>query len=243
MGVPKMVNCLTPQRGEEGRLATHQEIAQVSDEELLQRMISSHGNRFDEVFWDYFGEQVGPGLPESPVIADLGCGPGLLLRDLSQRYPGATLVGLDVTRAMIEYAEQLDYAGQRPTYHVCDVTTGSLPLADAGVDLLSMVAVFHVLNDPLSVSREIRRVLSPGGLFLLQDWVRTPLADYLARMTADAPPEMAGLVRERVLRLFPTHNKYTVDDWLWLLDQGGFEVVDYRELNSPNFRTFVCRAA
>ena len=62
-------------------------------------------------------------------------------------------------------------------------------------------------------------------------------------MAGDLPPDVAELARQRLLRLFPTHNKYTVEDWLWLLAQGGFDVVDYRELNSPSFRTFICRAA
>lgn len=220
---------------------THQEIAQVSDQELLERMISSHAGRFDEAFWEYFEANVTPALPPAPAIVDLGCGPGLFLRDLSQRFPDARLTGLDVTQAMLDYAATLDYAGQTPAYRHCDVASGPLPLADASVHLLGMVAVFHVLTDPLEVCRELRRVLAQGGIFLLQDWVRTPLVDYLDRMAGDLPAEVQEIARQRMLRLFPSHNKYTVDDWLWLLDQGGFEVVDYRELNSPSFRTFVCR--
>lgn len=228
---------------EEFWVPTHQEIAQVSDQEMLERMVSSYAGRFDDDFWSYFGERVGPHLPDRPVFADLGCGPGLFLRDLGSRYPQARLIGLDVTGAMIDYAGKLDYAGEAPEYHLCDVTTGPLPLPDAGIDLLSMVAVFHVLDDPLAVCRELRRVLTPGGVFLLQDWVRMPLEVYLGRMAADMPPAMQEVATERLLRLFPSHNKYTVDDWLWLLDRGGFEVQDYRQLKAPSFRTFVCKAA
>lgn len=224
-------------------MPTHQEIASISDQEMLERMISSHDGRFNDTFWNYFDEQVGPGVPENATIVDLGCGPGLLLRDLSRRFPDAVMTGLDITQAMLDYAGTVEYAGKSPDFRLCDVTSGPLPLADNSVDLLCMVAVLHVLEDPLDVCAEIRRVLGPRGVFLLQDWVRTPLVDYLDRMAGDLPAEVREVARRRVLRLFPSHNKYTVEDWLWVLDQGGFEVAHYREINSPSFRTFVCRAA
>ena len=76
-------------------MATHQEIAGVTDEELVNRMISSHGDRFDDVFWNYFSETVDPHLSTTPTMADIGCGPGLLLRDLRSRYANAVLHGYD----------------------------------------------------------------------------------------------------------------------------------------------------
>ncbi|MBI1726845.1 MAG: methyltransferase domain-containing protein [Candidatus Rokubacteria bacterium] len=38
-----------------------------------------------------------------------------------------------------------------------------------------MSSVLHVVDEPLPVLAEIRRVLAPGGIFLLHDWVRQPL--------------------------------------------------------------------
>lgn len=223
-------------------MATHQEIAQVTDEELLERMIKSHDGRFDQLFWKYFDDQVKPHLPPAPTIVDVGCGPGLFLRDLSMRYPDATLHGYDLTRAMIDYGEQLEYNGPKPVFGLHDIAEAPLPLDDGSVDLLAMVAVLHVLSDPIAMCHEIRRLLSPKGVFLLQDWVRTPLPMYLDRMTEDVPPDQLEAVKARMLRLFPTHNKYSIEDWLWLMEQGGLEVLDYRLVNSPHFRTFVCRS-
>ena len=67
-------------------MATHQEIAQISDKELVERMLRTHDGRFDETFWDFFSAKVGSLLPAQPTIADVGCGPGLFLRDLRERY-------------------------------------------------------------------------------------------------------------------------------------------------------------
>ncbi|MCB1693700.1 MAG: class I SAM-dependent methyltransferase [Pseudomonadales bacterium] len=225
-------------------MATHQQIANVTDQELVERMIRSHADRFDDVFWAYFDEHVRPGLPGTPTCLDIGCGPGLYLRDLSRRFPGANLVGTDVTQAMLDYAAGLEFEGGSPALHLHDVTTAPLPAADNSVDLVSMVAVLHVLPDPVSVLREVRRVLAPGGRFLLQDWIRTPLTAYLERMVPeDLDPASRAAAMARLIPLFTVHNKFTIDDWLWVLAQGGFEVEVHRQLRSPHFCTFVCKSA
>ena len=225
-------------------MATHQEIAGVTDEELVNRMISSHGDRFDDTFWDYFSETVDPHLSPVPTMIDIGCGPGLLLRDLRSRYANAPLHGYDVTAAMIEYANnQVDYEGDKPGFQIHDITDEEIPLDDGSVDLVSMVAVLHVLPEPIPVLQKVARVLKPGGVFLLQDWIRTPLPAYLDRMAGDAPPERAEAVRSAMFRLFPAHNKYTTEDWLWVLEQAGFSIVNHQQLRSPHFCAFVCKVA
>src|SRR5262249_12645871 len=83
-------------------MPTHQSLGGATDEELLQRMVATHAHRYDPGFWAYFTEHV-KGLSSRPVAVDLGCGPGLFLRDLGERYPSAILHGYDVTPAMIAY--------------------------------------------------------------------------------------------------------------------------------------------
>ena len=86
-------------------MATHQEIGGMSDEELLQRLVTSHPERYGEAFWEFFATQVASRLPARPVVMDLGCGPGLFLRDVSAYYTPAALYGYDITLAMINYAQ------------------------------------------------------------------------------------------------------------------------------------------
>ena len=222
-------------------MATHQEIAQVSDAELVERMTSTHADRFDDQFWEYFAELVSPVIPDNGTVLDIGCGPGLLLRDFQDRLPGAKFIGTDVTSAMIDYANnQVDYSGDKPDYKIHDVTEERLPFGDGQVDLVSMVAVLHVLNDPFAVINEIKRVLKPGGIFLLQDWVRAPLPTYFERMAPETDPAKLSVVRGRLMPLFTVHNKYTLEDWLWLLAEAGLVVKHHRQLRSPHFCTFVC---
>ena len=218
-------------------MPTHQSLSGVSDADLLKRMVSTHAERFGEPFWAFFAERVAPELPARPVILDLGCGPGLLLRDLSARHPAATLFGYDVTPAMIAHAQQIVYEGAKPTLAVHDVATEPLRHAPATVDLVSMSSVLHVLDEPLPVLAEIRRVLAPGGTFLLHDWIRQPLPSYLA-WRRDVLKEGEVESRRRGFRLFPVHNKYTSEDWQWLLTEAGFAIRNQTQLR-PMHRIFV----
>jgi ubiquinone/menaquinone biosynthesis C-methylase UbiE len=98
-----------------------------------------------------------------------------LLRDLGERYPDATLYGYDVTSAMIDYARQLAFKTATPTFALHDVAAKALPHASGTVHLASMSSVLHVFDEPLETLAEIRRALAPGGIFLLNDWIRQPL--------------------------------------------------------------------
>ena len=72
---------------------------------------------------------------------------------------------------------------------------------------------------------------------MLQDWIRQPLQTYLAyrRDVLKEPP--AECVR-RGFRLFPAHNKYTTEDWQWLLAETGFTLLDQTQLRASH-RIFV----
>lgn len=168
----------------------------------------------------------------------MGCGPGLLIHDLSNRVSSSELFGCDVTQAMIDYANDLRIGA---TFEVLDLTTSPVPLPEHSVDMLSMAAVLHVLDEPLKFLAEIKRLLKPGGTFLLVDWVQQPLEKYMAMMMENVPAERVEQMEQAMLRLSVAHNKYTVDDWIWLLGKGGFEVNHCAQTHSEHFRTFVCR--
>src|SRR5258705_2490089 len=122
---------------------------------------------------------------------------------------------------MMGYGRQL--RGGMLTRELQDVTGKPLPHAAGSVDLVSMSWVLHVFDEPLPILEEIRRVLAPGGIFLLHDWIRQPLAAYLA-WRRDVLGERETEHARRGYRLFPVHNKYTTEDWRWLLAQAGLTI-------------------
>ncbi len=217
-------------------MPTHQELGGMSDADLLQRMVTSHTERYNETFWEFYRTHVTTRLPERPVVMDLGCGPGLFLRDVATRSTPSALYGYDLTPAMIAHARSLTYNGLTPTLAVHDLMAAPLPVAAGSIHVVHMTAVLHVLDHPLGMLEEIRRVLVPGGLFFLNDWVRTPLQTYLASRS-DPGGSLDDNLR-RWFRLFPAHNKYTLEDWHWLLTAGGFLCHSETQLR-PHFQVFV----
>ena len=218
-------------------MPTHQSLSGTSDDDLLQRMVKTHPDRFGEAYWKFFDAHVAPHLVSRPTMIDLGCGPGLFLHDLGRRYPAATLYGYDVTPAMIAHGRQLPLTGANTTLVVHDVATQPLPHAAGTVHLVSMSSVLHVIDEPWPVLAEIRRVLTTGGIFLLNDWVRQPLETYLA-WRRDVMGESEAESQRRGFRLFPVHNKYTPEDWRWLLAKAGFAIRHEAELRASH-RIFV----
>jgi SAM-dependent methyltransferase len=221
-------------------MPTHQSLTGTSDDDLLRRMVKTHPERYGEAYWKFFDTEVAPHLPPRPAIIDLGCGPGLFLHDLGRRYPQGLLHGYDVTPAMIAHGRELPTTGATMTLAVHDVATQPLPHAAGSVDLVSMSSVLHVIDEPLPVLAEIRRVLAAGRTFLLNDWVRQPLASYLA-WRRDVMGESEAESQRRGFRLFPVHNKYTPEDWRWLLAKAGFAIRHETELRASH-RIFVTTA-
>src|SRR5262249_54160921 len=131
--------------------------------------------------------------------------------------------------AMIAYGRQLAFKPASVTLELHDVVARPLPLAAAGAHLVSMSSVLHVFDEPLPTLAEIRRVLAPRGIFLLNDWVRQALSTYLA-YRRDVMKESGPEALRRAFRLFPVHNKYTAEDWRWLLGEAGFEILSETEL-------------
>jgi ubiquinone/menaquinone biosynthesis C-methylase UbiE len=119
--------------------------------------------------------------PES--ILDVGCGTGRLLRKAGERWPSSRLIGIDPAGGMIEEARLLM---PNATFYVS--MAESLPLPDASVDLAFSTASFHHWRDKVQGVREVRRVLRPGGRFLLADiWPPIGLSRLFRHFRANDP--------------------------------------------------------
>jgi ubiquinone/menaquinone biosynthesis C-methylase UbiE len=103
------------------------------------------------------------------ILMDLGCGPGHLAEMIGRKYPGLSVTGVDISRTMIETAwrkrDESEHANVR--FLVGDVH--QLPFDDAEVDFVLSTLSLHHWRDASSALGEIRRVLKPGGQFLLMD--------------------------------------------------------------------------
>ena len=91
---------------------------------------------------------------------DVGCGTGLVGRALRERGFAGQLLGLDISPASLELAQQSRaYDSLEPT----DLQQ-RLPLAGDAVDVVVCVGVMTYLPEVEAVWREFARVARPGGL-------------------------------------------------------------------------------
>jgi ubiquinone/menaquinone biosynthesis C-methylase UbiE len=123
---------------------------------------------------------------EGPWL-DLSCGPGAFTRAIAATAPGALVVGLDVSRAMLEVA-----ANRTRAYSNAVLIRGdahSLPFVDASFGGVNNAGALHVYDDPEHVFREIWRILRPGGIY-----VGSTFAD-ASSLLGKAVARMAGIRR------------------------------------------------
>lgn len=105
-------------------------------------------------------------------ILDLGCGTGIILKEISSKNSSVELFGLDLSENMLAQATRR--LGTAAKLTVGDAE--NLPYLDNTFDLVCCVESFHHYPNPKKALSEINRVLKKGGLFLLCDtWTSSPL--------------------------------------------------------------------
>lgn len=105
-------------------------------------------------------------------LVDLGAGPGIIARGISDLVPEATVYALDISKEMVQHVtSELSPEEQgRVIPRLSDES--HIALEDDSAELLYMVDVYHELSDAAAVLAEARRVLAPGGTLLVIDWAR-----------------------------------------------------------------------
>ncbi len=139
-------------------------------------------------------------------ILDAGCGTGALGQQLHQRFPRASLVGVDLAAGMID-------ACRRSLAHVPELTLAVADLAcyepSHGFDLIASNFSLHWLPDPAGVIRRFRALLDPAGLIALAVPVEGSLA------------ELAESYRDATRREIPGTVMLSADAYLRALDRAG----------------------
>jgi trans-aconitate 2-methyltransferase len=95
-------------------------------------------------------------------VADLGCGPGNSTRLLAERWPQATVVGIDSSREMLAKARR---SGIRATWTLADIATWAPDLA---FDLIYSNAALHWLGEHKTLLPRLLAHLRPGGVLAAQ---------------------------------------------------------------------------
>ena len=106
-------------------------------------------------------------------VTDVGCGPGYLLQTLAKELPNIKLVGVDVSKEMIERAKaNFDSQGLGGRAEFKEGSSEHLPFKGQTQDFIVSTGALHHFADPELAFNEIYRVLKPGGQMLMLDFRR-----------------------------------------------------------------------
>lgn len=124
-------------------------------------------------FFVDLSEQVGTvrrWVPDALQIAEIGCGEGAICEQLAAEYPTAQITGIDITPRVGRL-----FQGDRSRVSFAHMTAAELAATKAGqFDLVLICDVLHHVpyDQHITLLREARALLRPGGALVLKDWER-----------------------------------------------------------------------
>lgn len=184
---------------------------------------------------------------EGKRVADIGCGDGIIDLGLTVRGRPARLVGFDIDPTDVDELARLakehaDLDALPENLFFATSEERRIPAEDHSFDVVVSWSAFEHIADPVAVLTEIRRILTHHGVLFIQLWPfydtahGTHLVDWfpegfaqhrytedeiLARIRSRGDQELGA----RLIEIYRTLNKITLDDLGAALREAGFRVV------------------
>jgi ubiquinone/menaquinone biosynthesis C-methylase UbiE len=110
-----------------------------------------------------------PHIKPNHAILDLGCGPGSITVDLAALVPEGSVIGGDAVADVLKQGESL--ANERGLNNITwqTVDGNNLPFEDNSFDIVFAHQTLQHVKDPVTVLKEMRRVVKPGGIVAARD--------------------------------------------------------------------------
>lgn len=132
---------------------------------LVQRAMVRHLDRDSE----YLMYRSLLGAPDAPLL-DLACGTGMFARRLARDAALPAVVGMDVSKAMIEEGvAQAREAGVMVDFIRAEAPY--LPFADQSLGAVLQTHALHLIPDATRLFMEVGRVLRPGGRYVASTYL------------------------------------------------------------------------
>ncbi|KYK20895.1 ubiquinone/menaquinone biosynthesis protein [Thermoplasmatales archaeon SG8-52-4] len=103
------------------------------------------------------------GIKEADIILDVGCGPGMVTRDIAHLTKGK-VIAFDGSEDMIKVAKDILKMYKNVEFRIGEAE--NLPFDDNMFDIVTCNLLLMWANNPQKVVKEMARVTKPGGIVL-----------------------------------------------------------------------------
>ena len=178
-------------------------------EKMLLRMNDHHKALRD---WGFGFIKWVPGME----ILDVGCGGGAAIHEMLELSEGSIVKGIDYSDTSIRLSEELN--AKAIEYERCSIKkydVMDMPYIDNAYDLVTAVETVYFWKDPEIAFRHIKRVLKPGGTFVILAEASEPSNE--SEMQFDTPMTI-----------------YTADELIQIMEKTGFVNCESRRGEGEN---------
>jgi SAM-dependent methyltransferase len=115
-------------------------------------------------------------MDKCQTIIDIGAGTGLFSQAFYNLMGEGTVYAADISADMVDWMESNEAEKSLGLVPVL-MSENEVPLDSGEADLILMFNLYHELESPLTLLKETRRLLRPGGKICIADWKKgnTPM--------------------------------------------------------------------
>ncbi len=200
-----------------------------SADDRVQRMIKRYPMSYHNLFWSALQRLVGS--KPKDVVADFGCGPGLLLVDLVKKFHAKFVYGLDDSENMLKQAARFlseTMSDEQFTLQRINFDESKIMLDPDTLDFAFAGHMFHEIADPNDLTSQVFTALKSGGQFAIFDFVSGNLEGFVRRMVS------AGMDAEHARTRYPHMCKHSVDDLTDFLSKVGFSDIAFEKTDEDS---------
>lgn len=166
-------------------------------------------------------------LPHNKLILEIGCGNGTGTKLIKKHFHPKKIEAIDLDPKMIQLAEKRN-KDSTISFTVGDAA--KLPYKDNMFDVVFDFAIIHHIPNWQDCLKEIKRVLKPGGQFIIED---------LSIETFENP--LGKLIRKFLDH--PYKKMFKRDEFFMYLESQGWHIANRKIFHPLGFQYFIVIAA
>ncbi|HEY0087671.1 MAG TPA: flippase-like domain-containing protein, partial [Candidatus Lokiarchaeia archaeon] len=207
----------------------------IIDDKIVERF-SNYIKKYPDVY-RYLADIVKKNISNKiskPVVLDLGSGPGLLSLEISKQLTNSTVIDIDPSDKMLNFAKKnVKYNG----FHTLLGKSENIPLKNDTIDVVVTRFSLPYWKKPMNSFKDIYRVLKPDGKFVIEELNRDFPKFKLFLINIHMFFKSAGF---DLIRYHSDAYKtaYKIQDLETLLEKVGFKII-YREAKDKDWKYII----